>query len=171
MTCGDSAERTNNVARRIRRQGRRGSRLRTDDLRRTGPRRSGRGPVARTLSCSGRRFGRSWRIFAYSRSSNFGLKLLSGVRLAAGQAILTDTVLHGPMTPVFSLSRHSRADAVLPELPVTFVVMTLEADRPGDTSPGSQKKPSALMANPFGSTHVSPPTTVALVTSVRTRSS
>src|SRR6266571_2302046 len=37
------------------------------------PRRSGRGRVARTLSCSGRRFGRSWHIFAYSRSSNFGL--------------------------------------------------------------------------------------------------
>src|SRR6266516_3538119 len=39
------------------------------------PRRSGRGPVARTLSCPGRRFGRSWRIFAYSTSSNFGLVL------------------------------------------------------------------------------------------------
>src|SRR6266568_3079638 len=84
--------------------------------------------------------------------------------------MLTDTVLHGPVTPVFSLSRHSRAEAVLPEPPVTFVVMTLEADCPGDTTPGSQKKPSALMAKPFGSTHVGPPTTVALVTSVRARS-
>jgi len=55
-----------------------------------------------------------------------------------GQAILTDTVLHGAMRPVFSLSRHSRADTDSPETPVTFVVMTLEADCPGDTSPGSQ---------------------------------
>src|SRR6266545_6362287 len=75
MTCGDSTERTKNVARRIRRQGRRGSRLRTDDLLRTGT-----SPL-RPRSCSqnavlpGRRFGRSWRIFAYSTSSNFGLVL------------------------------------------------------------------------------------------------
>ncbi len=95
----------------------------------------------------------------------------SGVCLPAGQAILTDTVLHGPLTPVFSLSRHSRAEATLPEPPVTFVVMTLEEDCPGDNIPGSHEKPSELMAEWFGSTHVGPPTTVALVTLVRTRSS
>jgi len=89
---------------------------------------------------------------------------------SAGQAILTDTVLHGPTTPVFSLSRHSRAETTLPEPPVTFVVITLEADCPGDNIPGSQKEPSELMAKPFGSTHVSA-TTVALVTFLRARSS
>jgi hypothetical protein len=36
-------------------------------------RRSGRGHVARTLSCRGRRFSKSWAGFACSRSSNFGL--------------------------------------------------------------------------------------------------
>ena len=89
---------------------------------------------------------------------------------SAGQAILTDTVLHGPVTPVLSLKRHSRAETTLPEPPVTFVVMTLEADCPGDTDPGSQAGVSGLMATPFGSTHVIA-ATVALVSLVRTRSS
>jgi hypothetical protein len=49
--------------------------------------------------------------------------------------------------------------------------MTLEADCPGDTWPGSQKNPSELMAKPFGSTQSGPPVTLALVTLLRTRSS
>ncbi len=60
------------------------------------PRRSGRGPVARTLSCPGRRFGRSWRIFAYSTSSNFGLvEAISEVtagRQAQGRFLFSATV-------------------------------------------------------------------------------
>src|SRR5215469_4616637 len=39
------------------------------------------------------------------------------------QAILTDTVLHGPVTLVFSLKRQSRTEAAMPEPPVTLAVM------------------------------------------------
>jgi hypothetical protein len=87
------------------------------------------------------------------------------------QPILTDTVLHGAMTPVLSLSRQSRTEAAMPEPPVTLVVMTIEADCPGFTKPGSHEGVSELMATPFGSTHGGLPTTSALVTSVIMRSS
>lgn len=87
------------------------------------------------------------------------------------QAILTDTVLHGPTTPVLWLSRQTRTDAVMPETPVTVVVMTIDADCPGFKKPGSHVRPSELMAKPFGSTHGGLPTTLAWVTLVTTRSS
>jgi hypothetical protein len=72
---------------------------------------------------------------------------------------------------VFSFSRHSRTEADLPELPVTLVVITIDADCPAFTEPGSQEGVSELMAVPFGSTHGGLPTTLALVTLVITRSS
>src|SRR6266702_645800 len=94
-----------------------------------------------------------------------------GRPLRPGQAISTDTVLHGAMTPVFSLSRQSRTEAARPDPPVTLCVMTIEADCPGFTKPGSHEGVSELMARPLGSTHGGLPTTTALVNSMIMRSS
>src|SRR6266567_4819232 len=96
---------------------------------------------------------------------------VTGLLAESGQRILTDTVLHGAMAPVLSLSRQRRTEAARPDPPVTLVVMTIEADCPGFTKPGSHEGVSELMARPFGSTHGGLPTTSALVTSVIMRSS
>ena len=84
---------------------------------------------------------------------------------------MADTVLHGPTAPVLWLLRQTRAEAAAPETPVTCVVMTMEACCPGLMKPGSHVLPSEPMATPPGSTQGGLPTTVTLVTLVRTRSS
>src|SRR6266576_2146001 len=60
------------------------------------------------------------------------------------QAMPTGTTRHGPMTPVASLCRHSRAVATWRDCPVTLVVITNEADCPCPMVPGSHREPSGL---------------------------
>jgi hypothetical protein len=96
------------------------------------------------------------------------LVLPPGTTTRKAQAMVTDTVRHGPTAPVFSLSRHTRTDAARPETLVTFVVMTTDANWPGAMNPGSQEGLSELMAEPLGSTHGGLVRTLAWVTLVVT---